>query len=159
MILIFLLTGCNSQTSIKPESQNLSFTAVCSIDGFEYIFTALTDNEANLCLTQVSPEENQNLKISFNNDTVFLNYLELEKEFKLSNFSADSPFRILGEAFNALNSSVAFSNEDNRLVLDFKADNQKFKLYLSETGLPLEIQAEDPQNNIIFKGITILSSN
>lgn len=160
IILSLSLSACNKINTIKPETKNLSFTAVAMWNGTEYVFTALTDSESHLNLTQNSPKENENLKFSFNGDNVTFLYLELEKEYDLNSLSTNSPVRILGETFNALsNNEISAQTENDRYFLPIEIDKQTFNVYISETGLPTEIADQTRDNTIVFKGISILNSN
>ncbi len=156
VIICLSICGCDTNSTTKPQINNLNFTVHGVIDNTEYMFNATTeDNEIKLSV--VAPKRLENFKLSYKNDSIKFNYLDLEKEIPLKDFEEDSVFKILLLGFeNALNSE-AMSIEDDNYFIKFNVDKAEYKMFFSQSGLPLKIVDKDLKREILFKGITILN--
>ncbi|MBQ6848054.1 MAG: hypothetical protein IJO62_03970 [Clostridia bacterium] len=156
MLLIFctyfcVLCGCNDVSNVIPNTKNLAFTVESNFKNTDYIFYATTDGDGTLSLTVKEPENIENLKLMFLDGSIRLNYLEIEKEIPIENFEGISLFKILYEGFKA-EKSLEF--DDDEYFSEFKVDNEKFRFYFAESGLPLCIKGENKK--IFFKGVTVI---
>lgn len=155
LLLLFFLCACSSVSTVKPETENLAFTVVGVFDNIEYILSATTDDSSNLTLTVQNPENLANLKLCFTADTVKLNYLDLEKHISTESFGEYSFIRILYEGFLNASKTQSLEFQNDEYFLDYKIENQNFRIYFGSSGLPLKIEGENTE--IIIKGATILN--
>ncbi len=150
----FLLVGCKDTGGVTVNTKNLAFTVESDFKNTAYLFSATTDSEGRLALTVNEPESIENFKLFFNDDSVRLNYLELENEIPLKSLEENSVFMILYEGFKDF-SSPQF--RENEFFTEFNVGNEKYEFYFAESGLPLYIKGDDAV--IYFKGVRILNDS
>ncbi len=158
LLLILLLlptfTGCKKACNVKPQLNNLFFTATACWNGTDYNFSCQTDN-STLNLTVNLPQNCQNYKLSCNSDKIICNYLELEKSFAVSSLPENSVVGILHLAFrHSLNNPTVCFEKDTYFT-DFSAESQNYRLYISQSGLPIKIVALNSENALFFNGVTV----
>ncbi len=152
-ILIFSLCACSPASTVKPETKNLTFTAVGVFDETEYILSAGTDENSNLSISVQNPENLANLKLSFTPNNVMLNYLNLEKTLSLDSLSEFSFFRILYEGILNASETQCLELKDDEYFFTYLVSDEKFTFYFGQSGLPLKIEGKNIE--IIIKGISI----
>ncbi len=155
LLLIFSLCACKNESQAKPETKNLTFTAVSVFENTEYILSASTDENSNLYLTVKNPENITNLKFFFTPETIKLNYLNLEKAIPTDSLQTDSVFRILYEGILKASKTQNLSIEDDKYFIPFSVDNKHYLFYFGQSGLPLEIRSKDNKVQILIKGAAI----
>lgn len=157
LLLIFFLCGCEDITQAKPETRNLSFTAVTVFENTEYVLSCNTDENSNLHLTVNKPDNIANLKMFFADKNVKIDYLELEKEIPLNSLESASVLRILYEGILKASKTENLLVEDDIYFVPFSLQGENYFFYFGQSGLPLEIKSKDNKLQIFIKGVTILN--
>ncbi len=156
-LILCFICSCSENTTVKPQTQSLEFNIECTIKKEKYTFLAQCDNNSNLTLTIKKPKSLENLKISFSNATHKINFLGLEKELPLDSFEKESPIRIFYEGFLKSKYTAELVFQDNEYFLEYRFDDNKYRFYFSQKGLPLSIKGTNNDINILIKGVKILN--
>ena len=154
--LILLLTSCRQADEVIPQTANLGFCVHTVWNKTEYILDGVTDENSNLSLSVTSPEELENLKFAFKDDSVTVNYLDLEKEIPLKSFEEDSPIKIVYEGFKSAENPENVFTENGEYFTEFSLGKEDYRFTFSQGGLPLSIKTSK-DNLIMFKGLQVLT--
>lgn len=156
-LIICLVCSCSKPTTVKPQTQNLEFNIESSIKKEKYTFLASCDDNSNLTLTIKKPKTLENLKINFSGTTHKIEFLGLEKELPLDSLEKESVLRIFYEGFLKSKYTSELVFQDNEYFLEYRFDDNKYRFYFSQNGLPLSIKGINNDINILIKGVKILN--
>lgn len=156
-LIICLVCSCSKPTTVKPQTQNLEFNIESSIKKEKYTFLASCDDNSNLTLTIKKPKTLENLKIYFSGTTHKIEFLGLEKELPLDSLEKESVLRIFYEGFLKSKYTSELVFQDNEYFLEYRFDDNKYRFYFSQNGLPLSIKGINNDINILIKGVKILN--
>ena len=149
------LCGCKNETEIKPYLENINFTVHSIFGNTEYILNGFCSEDGRVELSVQSPAEMENIKFCLVEDTVKIYYLDLEKEIPLKNFEENSVLKIVFTGFIEAFKCDSLYFEDNNYIMDFEVDAIDYRMYYSQSGLPLKISSQNENTEIIFEGMSV----
>lgn len=153
--LILLLTSCRQAEEVIPQTANLGFCVHTVWNKTEYVLDGTTDRNSNLSLSVTAPEQLKSLKFVFSDDSVTVNYLNLEKEIPLKSFEEDSPIRIVYEGFKSAENPENVFTEKGEYFTEFSLGKEDYRFTFTQGGLPLSIKTTK-DNLIMFKSMQVL---
>ncbi len=156
-ILICFLCSCSKNVTVKPQTQNLTFDINCTLKKEPYSFLVQSDNNSNLTITIKKPDTLKNFKMNFQDEICQIDYLGLKKELPLDSFEKESVLRIFYEGFSKSKYTSELVFQDNEYFLEYRFNENKYRFYFSQKGLPLSIKGVDNDKEILIKGVTILN--
>lgn len=155
-IFSLIFASCSEIATLKPAVKRIGFTAQTEWEGEKYEITAETDGEMNVFFTFKSPERIKDTKLSFSGDFVTYYYLELEEKFLINDFPLDTPCNIIYTCLkDASKENALVKQAENLYYTESRIENENYKLSLGGSGLPIKIS--NKENNIYFKGVTLLN--
>lgn len=95
--------------------------------------------------------------MNFQDEICQIDYLGLKKELPLDSFEKESVLRIFYEGFSKSKYTSELVFQDNEYFLEYRFNENKYRFYFSQKGLPLSIKGVDNDIEIFFKGVTILN--
>ena len=154
--LILLLTSCRQAEEVIPQTANLGFCVHTVWNKTEYVLDGTTDRNSNLSLSVTAPEQLKSLKFVFSDDSVTVNYLNLEKEIPLKSFEEDSPLRVVFEGFKSAKNPEKVYTENGEYFTEFTLGKEDYRFTFSQGGLPISIK-DSKENLIMFKGLQVIT--
>ena len=142
------LCGCSSGQT-KPVLTEISFTAEITYYNEVYTLEAQMLKDATLVATIIEPEELKGLTLTVTKDGISAEYLGLT--YKAN--EATLPFSktvwdVYLPLLNIINTPDLVANGDG--ILTGEAENQKYTLTISPTGLPQTLELKDKRLLVRF---------
>lgn len=155
-LVVFLCSCRGTNHDTRPLVRQIKFTAQTVFEDTPYLFTVTTDSELNATFTVQAPESIKGLQIIFSPERVKLKFSDIETETPLSGFSENSPFSTVYQLLLCADRQKNETSHENDYIFSkCEISGKDYRLYFTETGLPLK--AESPDTNILFKSISILN--
>ncbi len=142
-LLIFLLAGCGEKKTTAVNLSGISFDADITYGKQKCVCSIEIQGAGMLKMELYEPENLKGTIITYDGDTVLLNYhgLEYTPELPITN-------ETLGEIINKILSTVSSGyreaeRTEKGFVLKGKVSDYSYELYVSEAGLPLSLFCEE----------------
>ena len=148
---LLLLVGCTNPSTVKPITRNLTFSADLTYYNEFYEISGEIDQNGKMIIKISEPE---NLK-----DIVFtVTDGNIKADFKGISYNLNSPNQTNAILFiyNAFKEEAPKVYENNnQFFTKGKFENFEYKMFIGQSGLPLEIIDSSGRFNVIFKNPTI----
>ncbi len=147
IMALFCLCSCNSG-DIHPKLTEISFTAELTYYNETYVLEAQMDKDATLLATIKEPEALKGLNLTVNSKGITAEYLGL----KYNANEATLPFsKTVWDAYLPLYQIITSDAvADKNGVIEGQTENLKYRLAVSPTGLPLELELTNKQLTVRF---------
>ncbi len=144
---LLLLVGCSNATSIKPTTRNLSFLAEIAYYNEFYEISAEISQNGEMTIKILQPADLKDIVFTVTEN-------DIKSEFNGITYEYTSPHQsdvisFIYNAFKEENPKV-FEN-DNQFFTKGKFENFEYKMFIGQSGLPLEIIDSSGRFNVIFK--------
>jgi hypothetical protein len=158
-LLFSLLCSCKAgQRHVSPIVNQINFITEGMLNSKEFNAAVTIDKDNKALFTIKSPEKAKDLKMLFSGDDVKLQYLGLEYDIKLDDVNDDSAYKLVYSILTyASRPDAKVVYENDTYYVEYIKMRTKYKLVLSETGLPLEITDDSGKTKILFKDLTLLN--
>lgn len=156
IFLLIFLCSCKESVDFTPTLRQIEFTVQTVWKDTNYLFSVVTDNELNATVTVQEPTAIEGLKMTFSPQTVKTEYRGIKNELPLSAFDESSLFAVVYSILLQTDKSQnKIERQEENILIPCEITGTDYRIYFSETGLPLKI--ESPDTTILFKGISILN--
>lgn len=167
MTLLLGFAGCKSKQNQeqaaaelqKKMSQSFETTAKVTYKGLESVMTIYKEPMNCALVTFNAPESLKNMKMTFYNDRVTLQYKDMSFDFVPDSVPGQAASKMVLSALNtALNDKgVSVRQEDNRLVIDGRIDAGTFSLVVdAENGNILKLSIPESELELEVLNFKIL---
>jgi len=151
----FFLFGCKSNPPITAKITEISFNAMTFYNGNDYDIAVKTTKNLDAEFTIKSPEKLRNLKLTFSGDFVIYDFYDLSYKIPISNVPKESPFAVIYNSLKEAENGIFYENE--KYFCKYTQGDEKYTMFFSGTGLPLEIKSKSKEKFAIFNSVTVLN--
>ncbi len=149
---LLLLVGCAQSTNIKPVTRSLSFIGEMTYYNEYYEINADIDKQGKMTVKFTHPEELKDLTFTMIDDTVTCEFQGITYQYDDEHKSAALSF--VYNAFCEENPQVY--EKDNQFFTKGNFNDNEYKMFIGQTGLPLKIVDSAARFEILIKNATII---
>ena len=154
---LFSLSGCSAVNRAPyPVISNISFVAEIEYQNkiFEYAITISKTNEYKIDILKNGKETG--LTIIFNNDKMQFSFQDLKYETTLSDLPQGLFIDLIYNCFNSIPKNTTTELDKDLFFIKNKTQKYDYKIYFSESGLPIKMEEKNNSITAIFKGMKIM---
>lgn len=144
---LLLLVGCTNASTIKPVTRNLTFTAELTYYNEFYEISGEINQNGKMTLKILQPDDLKDITFTVTNGNI-------KADFKGLSYNLNSPNQTNAISFiyNAFKDEAPKVYENNNeFFIKGQFDNFEYKMFIGQSGLPLEIIDSSGRFNVIFK--------
>lgn len=153
-LVLLLLCGCTNRKKVEPILNNISFNAEIKYDDNKYVVNASVKDDA-LNIVVIEPNRIKDLTFVIDKNGATAKFGGVEFVPRISSLPQGAVVNIFYKIINDINNIKTADYCGDNCVVESSVDNIEYNFKFSPSGLPISLNIDEFDVEIIFKKVTI----